>query len=87
MWIAAGFAVVGLVMNLVVNLVNGGMPAQVTQDQIPDEARPHYQPISETTRLAWLSDWIPVGNLLMSPGDVALLIAVGLLLVGAYFGF
>ena len=86
MWLAGGFAIVGMAMNLVVILVNGGMPAQVTVDDIPDEQRSHYHPISPTTHVAWLSDWIPVGSLLISPGDVSLLVAVANLEVGAIFG-
>jgi len=86
MWIAVGFAVAGMAMNLVVILVNRGMPAQVNLDAIPDADRPHYHPISQTTRLALLSDWIPLGNLLISPGDVALLVSVAILLVASLVG-
>lgn len=83
MWLAVGLAAIGLALNLVVILANGGMPARIAVDEISDADRPHYHPIGPTTRLAWLSDWIPVGSLLISPGDVALLVAVGLLFAGA----
>ena len=83
MWTAVGFSVIGLAMNLLVMLVNGGMPARVEPDQIPDEERPNYHPITPSTRFAWLSDWIPVGNLLISPGDIILFLAVGILLFGS----
>jgi hypothetical protein len=86
MWISAGLAVLGIVLNLVVILANGGMPAAVREDEIPDEEKPHYHPIGDTTRLAFFSDWIPVGNLMISPGDVLLLIAVVLLLVRSALG-
>ncbi len=87
MWIAVGLAVVGMVMNLAVILINRGMPGGVTPEEIPYDERPHYHPISQSTRLAILSDWIPVGNLLVSPGDIVLFVAVSILLVEATVGF
>lgn len=42
MWIAVGLAVVGMVMNLAVILINRGMPAAVTSKEIADDERPHY---------------------------------------------
>jgi sugar lactone lactonase YvrE len=36
MWVAVGLAVVGLTMNLVVILINRGMPARVSHDEISD---------------------------------------------------
>jgi len=75
-----------IALNLIVILANGGMPAAVREDDIPDEAKPHYRPVGDATRLAFLSDWIPVGNLMISPGDVLLLFAVILLLIRSLHG-
>lgn len=87
MWLAVGLTVAGITMNLTVILINRGMPAGVTSEEISDEERPHYHPISPNTRLVFLADWIPVGNLLLSPGDLVLLLAVAILLTEAFFGF
>lgn len=87
MWIVVGLVVVGMVMDLTVILINRGMPAGVTPEEIPEDERPHYHPISQSNRLAILSDWIPVGNLLISHGDIVLFIAVAILLVDATVGF
>ena len=86
MWIAAGLAIVGMAMNLVVNIANGGMPAAVKPEEIPDSEQPHYHAIGQSTRLGFLSDWIPVGTLLMSPGDILLVIAVAILLIDPFVG-
>lgn len=86
MWFADGLTVAGITMNLAVILINRGMPADVTSDEISDEERPHYHPISPTTRLAFLADWIPVGDLLVSPGDIVLFVAIAILLIKALFG-
>ena len=40
MWIAVGLAVVGMVMYLAVILINRGMPAGVTPEEIPEDVRP-----------------------------------------------
>jgi hypothetical protein len=80
-WICVGAGVLGIALNLLVILVNGGMPAAVAEDEIPEESKPHYRPVSEKTRLAFLSDWIPLGNLMHSPGDVLLLLAVVVMLL------
>ena len=72
MWIAVGLAVVGMLMNLAVILINRGMPAGVTPEEIPEDERPHYHPISQSTHLAILSDWIPVGNLLRRAAETNL---------------
>lgn len=82
MWIAVSLAIVGLVMNLVVMLVNRGMPARVRLEEIPEDQRLDYHPIGPSTRLRFLSDWIPVGNLLISPGDIVLFLAIIILLFG-----
>lgn len=86
MWVAVGLAVVGLTMNLVVILINRGMPARVSHDEISEDEKLHYHPISQSTRLAVLSDWIPLGNLLISPGDIVLFVAVAILLLDAVVG-
>lgn len=71
-----GLATLGMTMNLTVILVNGGMPARVTADDISPEEKPHYHPLAPSTRLAFLADWIPFGNYLISPGDILIVIAV-----------
>jgi Family of unknown function (DUF5317) len=80
-WICVGAVVLGMALNLLVILANGGMPAAVAEDEIPEESKPHYRPVSEKTKLALLSDWIPLGNLMISPGDVLLLLAVVVMLL------
>lgn len=80
-WICVGAGALGIALNLLVILLNGGMPAAVAEDEIPEESKPHYRPVSEKTRLALLSDWIPLGTLMISPGDVVLLLAVVVMLV------
>jgi hypothetical protein len=87
MWIAVVLAVIGLAMNLAVILINWGMPVRVTPEEIPEEKRPYYHSINPSTRLALLSDWIPLGNLLISPGDIVMFFAAALLLLEPFVGF
>jgi Family of unknown function (DUF5317) len=86
-WICVGAGVLGMALNLLVILVNGGMPAAVAEDEIPEISKPHYRPVSENTKFAVLSDWIPLGNLLISPGDVLLLLAVTVILLRSAAGW
>ncbi len=87
MWVAVGFVVVGMLMNLVVMLLNRGMPVRATPEEISEEERADYHPISRSTRLAILSDWIPLGSLMMSPGDIVLFAGVAILLFDLFIGF
>lgn len=76
--------VLGMALNFIVILLNGGMPASANLDDMPDEQRKRYRPMDETARLARLGDWIPVTRLLISPGDVFLLVgAVGMIVLMA----
>lgn len=59
----------GVLMNLLVILLNGGMPVACAADQITEEELPHYRPIDPQTRLPFLADWIDVGWAFFSPGD------------------
>ena len=63
-------ASVGVFMNVVVILANGGMPVAMSLDQIPEEQRSSYLPIDARTRFRILADWIDVGWAYYSPGDV-----------------
>ncbi len=60
----------GVLMNLLVILLNGGMPVATSAEQISDDQRPHYKPIDARTRLPSLADWIDVGCAYYSPGDI-----------------
>lgn len=76
--------VLGMALNFIVILLNGGMPASANLDDLPDEQRNRYRPMDETTRLSRLGDWIPVGGMLISPGDILLVLgAVGLIVLMA----
>ena len=67
----------GLLMNVAVVALNGGMPARLHADEeIPDEVRPNYKPMDARTRCPFLGDWIPLGGWRISPGDVLLGLAV-----------
>uniref|UniRef100_A0A7C2NYL0 Uncharacterized protein n=1 Tax=Schlesneria paludicola TaxID=360056 RepID=A0A7C2NYL0_9PLAN len=85
LWLAAGLIVLGMALNLLVIFVNDGMPARVSAEEIGDDERLHYHPLSESTRLAVLSDWIPVGSLLVSPGDILLFVAAAILVLQTVF--
>jgi hypothetical protein len=87
LWVCLALGAAGVGLNLLVILANGGMPARVRDDEIPDDARPHYRPIGRATRLRHLADWIPVGHYLLSPGDVVLVVAVALLAARAALHF
>lgn len=74
--------VLGIALNVIVILLNGGMPVSANLDEFPEEQRKRFSAMDETTRLAWLGDWIPVGRLLISPGDIFLVVgAVGLIVL------
>ena len=75
-----------MALNLIVIWMNGKMPAAVTPEEIAEEDQADYRPIDESTRLWVLSDWIPLGSWMISPGDVLLFIAAGILLLRAVFG-
>ena len=64
-------------MNVLVIILNDGMPARAKLNEIPEDERDQYKPIGASTRLSLLADWIPVRDLLISPGDV--MIALGVL--------
>ena len=66
----------GSLLNIIVVALNGGMPARLAPDEIPDDARPFYHAIDHKSRCPWLADWIPIGSWLISPGDVLLAIGV-----------
>lgn len=75
----------GILLNLLVVLANGGMPAATSEELIPDDLKPHYRAIDASTRLRWLADWIPIGNRLFSPGDLFVDAgAVGLVAFGLF---
>ena len=83
-WSCVTLGAVGIAMNLLVILANGGMPVKLAADEdIPEEDRPNYKPIDSSTRLAFLADWIAVGNLMISPGDVLLVIGATVLVLSA----
>lgn len=65
-----GVAGLGVLMNVVVIVANGGMPASVTAEEIPEEQRASHRPIDSHTRLRFLADWIDMGWAYYSPGDV-----------------
>lgn len=83
LWMTLG--AVGVALNLLVILANDGMPVSASVEEISDEDRTRCHPITPSTRLAFLADWIPVGNHLLSPGDVLLLIGVAIMLLYAAF--
>lgn len=56
-------------MNGLVILLNGGMPAATTCEEISAEDRDLHHPIDEQTRQRWLVDWTDVGWAWCSPGD------------------
>jgi hypothetical protein len=76
---------VGVLMNLLVILLNGGMPVATSTDLIPEQDRAHYKPIDDRTRLRAFADWIDVGWAYYSPGDILIdLGAVGLIVRTVY---
>lgn len=76
---SAALLAAGFLMNVAVVAANGGyMPAAVPSDEIEPDQQDGYRPIDETTRLRFLADWIGLGDRLVSPGDILLLVgAVG----------
>jgi hypothetical protein len=77
-----GIAFLGLVMNLAVILLNGGMPVTMPEDEIPEEEKPFYHSLGPQTRLPLLADWIDVGWAYYSPGDFLIDFgAVGMLIL------
>lgn len=82
LWFA--IAGVGVLMNVVVIWLNGGMPAKVALDEIPEADRDAYHPLDGRTRLPFLADWIPMCTLLISPGDILVTIAAVALLLKAF---
>jgi hypothetical protein len=74
--------VAGTLLNLLVIGVNDGyMPARAGEDELPPEKRDLYKPIDGDTRLTVLSDWIAVGGYLISPGDLLIGLALGVLVL------
>ena len=86
LWICTGLSALGIGLNLIVIFLNGGMPVALAPEEIDEEDRPYYHSIRESTRLRFLSDWIPVGDSMISPGDVLLWIAAGILVLRAILG-
>lgn len=86
LWICTGLSALGIALNLIVIYSNGGMPAAVSPEDIDEEDRPYYHPIHESTRLRLLSDWIPWGDWMISPGDVLLWTALAILVLRAILG-
>jgi hypothetical protein len=69
---------VGLCLNVLVIVVNGGKMPIVTSENNAQMERPYHTTIDESTRLRWLCDVIPIGNYLASIGDVVVTIGIAI---------
>ncbi len=85
-WPGLGVAAVGVALNAVVVLSNGGMPAGGS-DYFDAGALSRalavgfYEPITKATHVAWLGDVIPAGTGLASLGDILLVVGVAVFLL------
>jgi hypothetical protein len=78
---------VGFLLNVLVIAANDGlMPVAAQWDEIPESSRDRCKPIDQGTRLRLLADWIPLGSLLISPGDVLVVVAGVAYVVGMSVG-
>ncbi|MBA3313529.1 MAG: DUF5317 domain-containing protein [Planctomycetota bacterium] len=78
---------IGFLLNLLVIVANGGaMPFAGTRDDMDPSDQGLYKPIDEGARLVVLSDWIPLGSRLISPGDVLLFIGAAAGILGRLGG-
>lgn len=83
--IALGMVAAGVSLNLFVIFANGGrMPAQT--DLVPLEQSDDYQIMNVATRFAYLGDWIPVRDSLISPGDICLYVGLAAALGDRFIG-
>ena len=74
--IPVGLTVAGGLLNLIVKLVNRGrMPVALELRSYPD-LQLNYVTMSTKTRLNFLGDWIRVGRVYASPGDVCVDLAI-----------
>ncbi|HJZ91263.1 MAG TPA: DUF5317 family protein [Gemmataceae bacterium] len=75
--VLAGLIGLGLSLNATAIALNDGfMPARAVA--IPPGCELKYRPMDAQTRVRLLGDWLPVGRLLVSPGDVCLVAAATL---------
>ena len=67
----------GFFSNILVIVANKGhMPVSARPEELSKVTRDQTTPIDDDTRLRLLADWIPIGRLLVSPGDILLGIGV-----------
>ena len=77
--IGLAFATIGVCANLFVIWANRGrMPAK--DDTIPPEVQGKYEIIDNQTKFAFLGDWIPFRDWLISPGDLCLWFGLAIVL-------
>jgi hypothetical protein len=82
---ALALAVIGVGANTLVIAVNGGrMPAQT--DEIPSSHENDYKIMGRATRMAFLGDWISIGNWLISPGDVCVYTGLAVYVTARFLG-
>ena len=81
---------VGVLLNVIVISANGAMPVSTDAIRVaevtsaPDENSLKHEVLGPQTRLPWLGDVLPLPKLkeILSAGDVALLVGIGLLIYG-----
>lgn len=74
----------GLAANLLVVLLNGGMPVTIAAGAAWQPASDFYHAATSADMLAWLGDVLPAGNYMLSAGDV--LLAMGAFVYVLFLG-